>query len=126
MGLHAYIIIIMLSAIIILSYIFNVISKKTNIPSVLLLIATGVGIKYLSNYYGYVDQDVAKPVKILGAVGLIMIVLEAALDLEIHRGKLKLIRNSFSSAVFIFLISAFGIGFLIMAWLQDIDTRQPD
>lgn len=119
MGLHTYTIIILLSATIILSYIFNLISKKTNIPSVLLLIATGIGVKYLSNYYGYVDQDVAKLVKILGAVGLIMIVLEAALDLELHRGKLTLIRNSFFSALFIFLISAFGIGFLIMTWLQE-------
>src|SRR5690606_17725467 len=95
------------------------ISRKTNIPSVLLLIATGIGIKYLSSYYGYVHQDVEKLVKVLGAVGVIMIVLEAALDLDIHRGKFKLIRISFFSALFIFIISAFGIGFLIMAWLQE-------
>jgi len=119
MGLQAHIIIILLSSIVILSYIFNLISRATRIPSVLLLIATGVGIKYLSGYYGYAQQEVSKLVNILGAVGLIMIVLEAALDLKVNRSKVKLIRGSFSSALGIFLVSAFGIGFLVSAWLQE-------
>ena len=118
MGLHTYTIIILLSSIVIISYVYNIISRKTNVPSVLLLIATGLGIKYLSRYYGYVEQDVQALVKILGAVGIIMIVLEAALDLKITRKKLKLINDSFLSALFIFLISAFGIGILIQQWLN--------
>ncbi len=118
MGLHTYTIIILLSSIVIISYVYNIISRKTNVPSVLLLIATGLGIKYLSRYYGYVEQDVQALVKILGAVGIIMIVLEAALDLKVTRKKLKLINDSFLSALFIFLISAFGIGILIQQWLN--------
>jgi NhaP-type Na+/H+ or K+/H+ antiporter len=86
---------------------------------VLLLIGTGMAIKYLSRYYGYVQQDVQSLVKILGAVGLIMIVLEAALDLKISKKKIKLVNDSFLSALFIFVISAFGIGFLIMQWLGE-------
>jgi hypothetical protein len=118
MGLHTYTIIILLSSIVIISYVYNIISRKTNIPSVLLLIATGLGIKYLSAYYGYVQQDVQKLVKILGAVGLIMIVLEAALDLKVNRSKLKLINDSFLSALGIFILSSFSIGILIMYWLN--------
>src|SRR5215217_161615 len=112
------IIIIILSSIVILSYIFNIISRKTNIPSVLLLIATGIAAQYISKYYGYGQQDVSKLVKILGAVGLLMIVLEAALDLKINRSKVKLISNSFSTALFVFLISAACIAFLFMQWLH--------
>lgn len=119
MGIQSHIIIILLSGIVILSYVFNLISRKTRIPSVLLLIATGIGIKYLSGYYGYAQQEVSKLVSILGAIGLIMIVLEAALDLKVNRSKIKLIRGSFSSALIIFIISAFGIGFLISGWLQE-------
>jgi NhaP-type Na+/H+ and K+/H+ antiporter len=118
MGFRAPVILILLSSIVILSYLFNMFSKKTNIPSVLLLIATGIGIKYGSAYYGIIEADVNKLVKILGATGLIMIVLEAALDLKLGRDKLKLISDSFFSALFIFLISAFGISFLVMNWLE--------
>ncbi|MBL7719429.1 MAG: cation:proton antiporter [Flavipsychrobacter sp.] len=107
-----------MSSVVIISYIFNIISRKTRIPSVLLLIATGLAIRYTAGYYGYVPQDVQSMVKILGAIGLIMIVLEAALDLKVNRDKLPLIRDSFLSALIIFLISAFGIGFLIQQWLN--------
>lgn len=109
----------MLSCVVILSYLFNLISRKTNIPSVLLLIATGVGIQYSTRYYGLDQLDVSKLVNILGAVGLIMIILEAALDLDVHKGKYKLIGNSFFSALFVFIISALTIGFLIMKWLDE-------
>ena len=119
MHIAPHVIIILLSAVVILSYIFNLVSRLTRIPSVLLLIATGVGIKYLSRYYGYLEQDVAKLVKILGAIGLIMIILEAALDLVVSRGKLKLIRDSFLSAIFSFIISSSAIAFLLSRWLGE-------
>ncbi len=88
MHISSHIIIILLSCVVILSYIFNMISSVTRIPAVLLLIATGIGVKYLSKYYGYVEQDVEKLVRTLGAIGLIMIVLEAAMDLTLSRKKL--------------------------------------
>ncbi|WP_276134842.1 cation:proton antiporter [Polluticoccus soli] len=118
MELRAPVILILLSSIVILSYLFNLLSKKTRLPSVLMLIATGIGIKYLAAHYGFAGADVTKLVKILGATGLIMIVLEAALDLKLGRDKLRLIGDSFFSALFIFLFSAFGIGILIMQWLH--------
>jgi len=118
MSLHAPVILILLSSVVIISYLFNLFSRKTNIPSVLMLIGTGIAIKYTSLYYGVIQADVNKLVKILGIAGLIMIVLEAALDLKLSRSKLKLIGDSFASALFIFLISAFGIGFLVMQWLD--------
>ncbi len=119
MHISPHIIIILLSSVVIISYIFNLVSRLTRIPSVLLLIATGVGIKYLTRYYGYVEQDVAKLVKILGAIGLIMIILEAALDLVVSRSKLKLIRDSFLSAIFSFIISSSAIAFLLSRWLGE-------
>jgi hypothetical protein len=95
------------------------ISRLTKAPSVLLLIATGIGIRYLSAYYGYPEQDAAKLVKILGTTGLIMIVLEAALDLVLTRSKLKLIGNSMLSATVVFVASSFGIACLLHLWLGE-------
>ncbi|MCB0697489.1 MAG: cation:proton antiporter [Chitinophagaceae bacterium] len=108
-----------MSSVVILSYFYTIISKKTNIPSVLLLIATGIGIKYFTQQYGFTEQNVEPLVRVLGAVGLVMIILEAALDLEVHKEKLNLIRNSFFSALSIFVISSIAIMYLIVYWLHE-------
>lgn len=119
MEFNSYTIIILISSIVILSYFFTVISKKTNIPSVLLLIGTGVAIKYFSGHYGIPLQDVDALVKVLGATGLIMIILEAGLDLHIDRQKISLIRDSFFSALIIFIVSALGIAYLVHHMLNE-------
>lgn len=90
----SYNIIIEVSAIIIISFLFMSISKKTNIPSVLLLIILGVGLQYA---IGYTDSSLInfKPIlEILGIVGLIMIVLEAALELELKKESIAPILKS--------------------------------
>ena len=105
-----YYVVIAASAIIILSYFFNVISQKTNIPSVILLIATGIGMHYGLDYFGFgainneiINNGVILP--ILGQVGLILIVLEAALDLELSKEKWPVIWKSFVVALVALLAS---------------------
>lgn len=118
--MHTHHIIMLLSGTVILSYLFNLLSRRTQIPSVLLLIATGVVAHLILSRNGYANFDVQRIVKILGAIGLIMIILEAALDLTVNKRKLPLIRNSFLASVFIFLFSAVGI-----AWLLSVGLHQP-
>lgn len=100
-----YLLIIALASVIILSFFFNIISKKTNIPSVLLLIGLGMGIKGFMEAYGILDQDLRldTTLEVLGNVGLVMIVLEAALDLKLEREKTGLILKSL-------LVALIGIG----------------
>ncbi|MBB79312.1 MAG: sodium:proton exchanger [Crocinitomicaceae bacterium] len=114
--MNPYILIISLCSIIILSFFFNIISKKTNIPSVLLLIALGIGIKYSMDYYGLIDEDLKLNtiLEILGNIGLVMIVLEAALDLKLEKKKAKLILKSFIVAILCLVGSMFGIGYLFI------------
>ena len=88
---NPYLLIIGASLIVILSYFFNLIGKKTNIPSVLLLIATGIVINQVFFVGTGTEIDFMPALEILGILGLIMIVLEAALDLELSREKLPLI-----------------------------------
>ena len=108
MHISSHIIIILLSCVVILSYIFNMISSVTRIPAVLLLIATGIGVKYLSKYYGYVEQDVEKLVRTLGAM-----------DLTLSGKKLRLIRDSSLSATIVFFVSAVSIAYLLHYWLGE-------
>jgi len=93
-----------LSGVIILSFFFNIIAKRTNIPSVLLLIGLGMGLKAAMNAFGIIDDDVQLNtiLEVLGNVGLVMIVLEAALDLKLERDKVGMILRSL-------LIASLGI-----------------
>lgn len=114
--------IIGLSAIIILSFLFNLIARKTNIPSVLMLIVLGIGIQYLAPYLGLnltEDHRLMNQLKILGNVGLILIVLEAALDLELKREKIGVIIKSFAVALIALVGSSFLIAWLITFFFQD-------
>lgn len=106
-----YYLIMAIAGIIILSFFFNVLAKRTNIPSVLMLIGLGMLIKYVTQQYGLVDDDFQLDVllEVLGNVGLVMIVLEAALDLELEKEKKGLIVRSFLSSLIGLGATMFGI-----------------
>lgn len=110
----SYIVLIAASLIIVLSYFFDVASKKFKVPSVLFLIATGLILKYAGEYYGFTfEKEFFSILELLGIVGLIMIVLEAALDLKLSRKKIPLIRQSFILACFVLIFTSFSIAGII-------------
>ncbi len=112
-----YIVIISASLVIILSFIFNFISRKTNIPSVLLLMLLGVGIQFLYPE-AKTNKMLSNALIIVGKVGLILIVLEAALDLKLKKNKINLILKSFFMALLGLLGSAFAVGFVLQYFLN--------
>lgn len=118
-----YLLIIACSSIIILSFFFNIISKKTNIPSVLMLILLGVGIKSLMEYGGLVEKDLRlhSILPILGNVGLVMIVLEAALDLKLDIEKKGMIIRALLVAIVGIFGTAFGLAALFMYIFPGVD-----
>lgn len=124
---NAYIAVITTSLIIILSYLFNLISKKTSIPSVLLLVILGLVLKEASIYVGVGTAFVGvgsgaylfSILEVLGIVGLTMIVLEAALDLELTREKWPIIWKSFSVALLGLVCTSFGSAYIIQQFFVD-------
>ena len=112
--MNPYLIIIACSCVIILSFFYNIISKRTNIPSVLMLISLGIVIKLLMNMTSMRDKDLGidSLLQILGNVGLVMIVLEAALDLKLERKKAGLLLQSFAVAAVSLVGSILGIAAL--------------
>lgn len=76
------------SIVLILSFFFGEISKRTSIPSVLLLIVLGVFMNLGLQAIDMGDYDFFPILQTLGTVGLIMIVLEAALELKLDREKI--------------------------------------
>ncbi|MBL0154596.1 MAG: cation:proton antiporter [Chitinophagaceae bacterium] len=98
---------------------FNLLSIKTGIPSVLMLLLTGIGVREILLFN---NQSVKIPpvsVELFGILGLIMIVLEAGLDLELARKKIRLIRNAFLSALVILVLSAAACSAVLFFYLQE-------
>ena len=109
----SYFIIIACSIIIILSYLFNIISRRTSIPSVLLLISTGILIHLAMNFFNVRALNFMPILEILGIVGLIMIVLEASLDLKLSAEKRGMIWRSFLIAFLSLIFTAALIALLL-------------
>ena len=114
----SYNLIIAASVIIILSFWFNGIAKKTNIPSVLMLILLGVILQYVIRYFVTVPLNFFPLLEVLGIVGLIMIVLEAALELELKREKLWPILKSMAIALIGLLGSAYVATLILFQFVE--------
>lgn len=101
-------IIITLCALLLISYFFDLTSSKTRIPSVILLLLLGWLVKKASNILHLELPDFSPTLPILGSIGLILIVLEGALELDLNRSKIGLIKKSLLGA----FIPVVGLAFL--------------
>jgi len=111
------------SLIIIISYLFNLVASRYSIPSVLLLIVLGVALKGLVSATGMETPNLTPILEVLGTIGLIMIVLEASLDLELEREKRKVISRAFFTSLVTLLLSAIIIGGVMTVYLKvDLTT----
>ena len=106
------------SLIIIISYLFNLVASRYSIPSVLLLIILGVVLKGLVSATGIQAPDLTPILEVLGTIGLIMIVLEASLDLELEKGKRKMISRAFFTSLVTLLLSAIIIAGVMTIYLK--------
>lgn len=118
--MDAYLFIIGLCVVIIISFFSNILARKTNIPSVLLLIILGVGIQQLLLYFK-LDPNFESALEVLGIVGLIMIVLEAALDLELKREKWPVIWKSFTIASLSLGLTSISLSFFIRLFYHELE-----
>ncbi|MDN3588145.1 cation:proton antiporter [Pedobacter aquatilis] len=98
-----YTILIILSGLVIFSYLFDLVASKTKIPSVLLLLLLGIGLRYLVEYLQIHTFNFLSILPTLGTVGLILIVFEGSLELKYDREKNRIIKSAFLSALTILL-----------------------
>ncbi|SJZ93372.1 cation:proton antiporter domain-containing protein [Sediminibacterium ginsengisoli] len=112
-------ILIILCLVVVVSYLFSILSRYIRVPSVLLLLMAGMITRAVTDARDINIVFPARLTEFLGVIGLIMIVLEAGLDLKLGRSKLSLIRSSFFSAIVIFFLSAGGIAAVLYYWLHE-------
>jgi len=98
-----YTILIILSGLVIFSYLFDLVASKTKVPSVLLLLLLGIGLRFLVDYLKIQTFNFLSILPTLGTVGLILIVFEGSLELKYDQHKNKIIKSAFFSALSILL-----------------------
>jgi hypothetical protein len=113
---------IVLSGLVIFSYLFDLIAKQFKIPSVILLLLSGIGLRYLAVWLEIPIPNFEPILPLVGTIGLILIVLEGALELKLEREKSGLIKRSLASAFFILIITTTGIAFFYQ-YLTGADLR---
>lgn len=106
-------ILFVLPLLIIFSYLFDSFSRKTKFPSVILLMITGILFRFFISFSGYDNFTfLDNLIPVLGTIGLILIVLEGAIELEISRKKLPLILKGFLAAFIILVVNIF-----VLKWI---------
>ena len=115
-------VIITLSALLLIAYVFDLSAKKTRIPSVILLLALGFGVGQVLEILKVPIPNLQPVLPILGTVGLILIVLEGSLELKLHQSKISLINKSIIGAFVPILLLSFLMAFFF-SLISDVSFR---
>ena len=102
-------IIITICVLLLFAYIFDISATITKIPSVILLLLLGWVVRLIADFFQLNIPDLNPLLPILGTIGLVLIVLEGALELELNKSKLKVIKRSVINALIPMLVLAFLI-----------------
>lgn len=106
-------IIIVICSLLLLAYIFDISSSKTKIPTVIILLLLGWFVKQIFKNLNIEIVDLSSLLPILGTIGLILIVLEGSLELEITKNKLKFIGKSALMALIPIILISISFGSII-------------
>lgn len=103
--------IIAVCILLIFAYIFDITSSKTKIPSVILLLILGWAVQQFATYLEIPIPDLTPILPILGTIGLILIVLEGSLELELNQSKFSFVGKTSIIAFFPMLLLSFGLAY---------------
>ncbi len=105
-------IIITFCVLLLIAYFFDLTSSKSKVPAVIFLLLLGFLVRHLTMLLKIELPDFSGILPILGTIGLILIVLEGSLELELHKSKLGLITKSFFGAMLPLFASAFLFAYM--------------
>ncbi len=90
--------ILLLSAAVLVSYVFDLIGSRTRLPAVILLLFFGVTLRQACDFWQISPPQTDQLLPALGTVGLILIVLDGAMDLHLSSEKKPVIRQAIWAA----------------------------
>lgn len=116
-------IIIATSILLLVAYLFDLTAAKTKIPSVILLLALGYLVSHGATWLGFEMPDLGRVLPVFATLGLILIVLEGSLELELNKSKIGLIAKSLFGALLGMFALAFGLAWLFN-YLYEIEIAK--
>lgn len=105
-------IIITFCTLVIIAYLFELSASRTKIPSVILLLAMGYLVKHGAEFLGFNMPNLEEILPVIATLGLILIVLDGSLEVELNRSRIKLITKSLFGAVLSIFVLAFFLALL--------------
>lgn len=109
-------IIIAICVLLLMAYVFDLSASKTRIPSVILLLTLGWFVKQLAAFAEIGLPDLSPVLPVLGTVGLILIVLDGSLELELNESKFPLIAKSSLIALLPMLAISLGLAWVFQQY----------
>lgn len=106
-------IIIALCLLLLVAYLFDLTASRTQIPSVILLLVLGWFVRETTLLLEIEIPDLTSTLPVLGTIGLILIVLEGSLELELNKSKVSLIKKSSLGAFLPLIVLAFSLAYLL-------------
>lgn len=105
--------ILIASIVVIFSYLVDIFSHRIRIPSVLLLMGFGMGINLFLGFSDIGVPNFTKLLPFLGTIGLVLIVLEAAMHLHLTKEALNVMSKAAISAASLLLLTSLVIMVLL-------------
>ena len=87
--------ILVASVFLLIAFALERLDQTSGLPSVVIMIAVGMTAKPALHSLGIPGQGLEAVVPVAGIVGLVLIVLEGALDIELHREQMRLAATAF-------------------------------
>jgi Kef-type K+ transport system membrane component KefB len=106
-------IIVSIVLLLLFAYIFDLSAARTKIPSVILLLFLGWGVKQTSTFFDIEIPNLTTVLPILGTIGLILIVLEGSLELELTKSKLPFVGKSSLIALIPIIVISFSLAYFL-------------
>ncbi len=116
-------IIIAVCGLLLFAYIFDLTASRTRIPSVILLLILGWGVRQITQVIEVPIPDLGRLLPFLGTLGLILIVLDGTLELELNKSKKTLIIKSVTAALLPIFALTFILAFSFQYFLPDLSFK---
>jgi hypothetical protein len=115
-------ILIAICGLLLLAYLFDISAARTRVPTAVLLLVLGFLVRQVSQFLPISIPDLQPALPILGTVGLILIVLEGSIELEMNRSRLPLVGKTALLALFPLLGLALGLAWFFQ-WMEPVSMK---
>lgn len=100
---------ILLSFLVVFSYIIEVFAKKIKVPAVIFLITAGILLGLIGNSFHITIPDITIYLKLIGGISLVFVVLQGAMELKWSKSKNSMIFKMFLMCILPMFLLSFGV-----------------